>query len=107
MTISKVLLAAALLVLGFMILGIQKNMMGINDSVSAGRGEVVKHLTDISGKLDVTHGKLDTLSSKLTRGVGRIGKPRVKPVPHLRRLPPPVSPADPFARWFMTPPSQG
>jgi hypothetical protein len=98
MTIPRVLMAAALLVLGFMILGIQQNMLKIGGQLDGAKGELVQHLSHIGNQLSSAHAKLDTVMTR-QKGRGRIGKPRVKPVPHLRPtplLPQPVNPFDPF-----------
>lgn len=113
MTIPRVLLAAALLVLGFMILGIQRNMLTLGTGLTNSGQEMVKHLTNINGQLVTAHTKLDQVQVKLKRGVGQIGKPRVRAIPHLAhptargfRTAAPTAPAPPFNPWaqFFTAP---
>jgi hypothetical protein len=104
MTIPRVLLAAALLIVAFMLLGVQKNILMMNESLKAGGGQLIEHMTHISSQLSSAHAKLDTVIVR-QRGTGRIGKPRVKPVPHLMPTPLQPPPSVPFpTSWFKIPP---
>lgn len=104
MTIPRVLLAAALLILGFMILGTTKTVLQLKSDMEAAKTTLVGEVGSINkGLAAVTKQQLaaeDTLDKvyKLTKAYGRVGKPRVKAVPCL-----PVQQADPFA-WRPTPP---
>src|SRR5271168_2716222 len=87
MTIPRVLLAAALLTLGFMIWGVHKDIDGFRRDAGRVGAEVIaqlagsaSQLTSANDKLDQAHQKLDKLKPT---GFIRVGKPRVKPVPHV------------------------
>lgn len=90
MTIAKVLLAIAMLVLGFMLLGVQRNMLHVGDRIDAG-------FTALGGQITTAQTKLDTVITR-QKGMARISRPRTKPVPHLQHIrpPPPPIPLD----WF-------
>lgn len=92
--LSKGLLAIALLVLGFMLLGVQRNMLSFSDRFGTS-------LARIEEQLKVSNTKLDGLV-KRQRGVARVGKPIVKAVKHVLPKPQP----GPFD-WFKNQPPQG
>src|SRR5277367_6312263 len=87
MTIPRVLLAAALLTLGFMIWGVHKDIGAFRRDAGIVGAEVLakmtgttSQLTSANDKLDAAHAKLDKLKPT---GVIRVGKPRVRSVPHM------------------------
>jgi hypothetical protein len=94
-------MAAALLVLGFMIWGVHKDVDGFRrEAGTVGTtlldriNGATSQLSTTNDKLDQAHLKLDAASSKLDRlkptGHIRVGRPRVRAVAHLPPHPPTV-----------------
>ena len=88
-TVSRLILAACLVALGFMIWGIHKDIYTLTEMAQRGGAAISAKIDGISGQLSNADAKSDKLIT-LTKGIGTIGKPRTKPIRHL--LPAPVKP---------------
>lgn len=86
MTIARVILASALIVLGFMIWGVHKDVYNLTELAQKGGAAITAKIDGIAGQLSNADAKADKLMV-MTKGIGTIGRPRTKPIRHL--LPPP------------------
>jgi hypothetical protein len=87
MTVSRILMAVALVVIAVMIVGVQRNVLEVGDRIEAIRVEIGGHLTEIGGSVE---GLPDKIKPRVVHTVvvrkgpvARVGRPRVPPVKHL------------------------
>lgn len=88
MTIPRVLLAAAILVLGFMIWGLHKDAYGINQAVLAQSSEMKTHITEVGDKLIGVAAKPPVTITKTRTVTKYVKQPGLKARIHKRRVPP-------------------
>lgn len=97
MTIARVLMAAALIVLGFMIWGVHKDIYSLTELAQKGGAQIMAKLDASDAKTEGATAKINDANAKLdkmynlTRGTGTVGRPKAKPIKHLV-LPPKPAP---------------
>lgn len=91
MTIPRVIFAAALAVLGFMIWGIHKDIWTLTANINSAGTVIVSKIDAVAGQMTSAHSKLDVVKDKVMAfktGKATIGKPRVPPVKNLPKQEP-------------------
>jgi hypothetical protein len=108
MTIPRVLLTAALLVLGFMIWGLHNDAAGLRGELVGLRGDFKGGIETFGSKLVAAATPVPSIAPKPCKTIrvyrnrpAVVGKPKVPPVKHILPAPAPVQPFNPFS--FLVP----